>query len=314
MAGTRIASFCLASSAGAAPPLLPLPPPLARLPQHPAATADSQHGAPSSLSLSVRRAHPLRLWLTPTRPQSSTTNKPDVIKTKEEKVAEKSSSALKSFISGGAGGVAAVLVGESLSPSSSPSSQEWGVHLGLASRSTLARRRQAQSSPSTLLAGQPFDLTKVRLQTAAPGQYTGAMDVVRQTMARDGVRGCVSSSLAASYHLQPGADPLAHARSFYRGMGPPLAGGALARSCVFPCAELTLPCGHCPSIFLLQSRLCSPSASGCVLSPSLSTVFLLLREHAARAQSFSAGRLGQQKADAPLVRRAMPWARSSSTP
>ncbi|GAA6063509.1 hypothetical protein JCM10212_004722, partial [Sporobolomyces blumeae] len=65
---------------------------------------------------------------------------------------------IKSFISGGAGGVAAVLV------------------------------------------GQPFDLTKVRLQTAAPGQYTGTLDVVKQTFVRDGVKG------------------------FYRGMGPPLAG------------------------------------------------------------------------------------------
>ncbi|POY74725.1 hypothetical protein BMF94_2201, partial [Rhodotorula taiwanensis] len=89
---------------------------------------------------------------------ASTTNKPDVIKTKEEKVAENSSSAVKSFVSGGVGGIAAVLV------------------------------------------GQPFDLTKVRLQTAAPGQYTGALDVVKQTLARDGVKG------------------------FYRGMGPPLAG------------------------------------------------------------------------------------------
>lgn len=50
-------------------------------------------------------------------------------------------------------------------------------------------------SPCLLLAGQPFDLTKVRLQTAAPGQYTGAMDVVKQTMARDGVRGCVAAHL-----------------------------------------------------------------------------------------------------------------------
>lgn len=45
--------------------------------------------------------------------QASTTNKPDVIKTKEEKVAENSSSAVKSFVSGGVGGIAAVLVGTS---------------------------------------------------------------------------------------------------------------------------------------------------------------------------------------------------------
>ncbi len=33
--------------------------------------------------------------------------------------------------------------------------------------------------------GHPFDLTKVRLQTAPQGTYTGAIDVVKQTLARD---------------------------------------------------------------------------------------------------------------------------------
>ncbi|KAF8140397.1 hypothetical protein EV363DRAFT_1393305 [Boletus edulis] len=53
---------------------------------------------------------------------------------------------------------------------------------------------------SAVLVGHPFDLTKTRLQTAAPGQYKGAIDVVRQTVARDGVTG------------------------LYRGMVPPLLG------------------------------------------------------------------------------------------
>ncbi|KAI0778603.1 mitochondrial carrier [Trametes elegans] len=57
------------------------------------------------------------------------------------------SESVKSFIAGGAGGVAAVLV------------------------------------------GHPFDLTKTRLQTAAPGTYTGAVDVVKKALARDGVKG-----------------------------------------------------------------------------------------------------------------------------
>lgn len=39
--------------------------------------------------------------------------------------------------------------------------------------------------------GHPFDLTKTRLQTAAPGVYKGALHVVRQTLARDGVSGWV---------------------------------------------------------------------------------------------------------------------------
>jgi len=53
---------------------------------------------------------------------------------------------------------------------------------------------------SAVLVGHPFDLTKTRLQTAAPGVYTGAFDVVKKTLARDGVLG------------------------LYRGMVPPLLG------------------------------------------------------------------------------------------
>lgn len=47
----------------------------------------------------------------------------------------------------------------------------------------------AAGGVSCVLVGHPFDLTKTRLQTAVKGQYTGAMDVVKQTLARDGVRG-----------------------------------------------------------------------------------------------------------------------------
>lgn len=43
-------------------------------------------------------------------------------------------------------------------------------------------------------AGHPFDLTKTRLQTAAPGTYTGAIDVVKKALARDGAAGSVSLS------------------------------------------------------------------------------------------------------------------------
>jgi len=40
-----------------------------------------------------------------------------------------------------------------------------------------------------VLVGHPFDLVKVRLQTAEKGVYTGAMDVVRKSLARDGFKG-----------------------------------------------------------------------------------------------------------------------------
>lgn len=38
-----------------------------------------------------------------------------------------------------------------------------------------------------VVVGHPFDLVKVRLQTAERGVYTGAMDVVKKTIAREGL-------------------------------------------------------------------------------------------------------------------------------
>lgn len=39
-----------------------------------------------------------------------------------------------------------------------------------------------------VVVGHPFDLVKVRLQTSEAGVYSGAMDVVRKSIARDGLR------------------------------------------------------------------------------------------------------------------------------
>lgn len=39
-----------------------------------------------------------------------------------------------------------------------------------------------------VVVGHPFDLVKVRLQTAESGVYKGAIDVVKQSIARDGLR------------------------------------------------------------------------------------------------------------------------------
>jgi len=39
-----------------------------------------------------------------------------------------------------------------------------------------------------VVVGHPFDMVKVRLQTAEKGVYSGAMDVVRRTVAREGLR------------------------------------------------------------------------------------------------------------------------------
>ncbi|KIM47849.1 hypothetical protein M413DRAFT_417313 [Hebeloma cylindrosporum] len=104
-------------------------------------------------------------YLKPTPPSqryTGATAHPTIIMSSEAPAAEESrvsaTESAKSFISGGFGGVAAVLV------------------------------------------GHPFDLTKTRLQTAAPGAYKGAIDVVKKTVAQDGLTG------------------------LYRGMVPPLLG------------------------------------------------------------------------------------------
>lgn len=39
-----------------------------------------------------------------------------------------------------------------------------------------------------VLVGHPFDLVKVRMQTAEKGVYNGAIDVVKKTLAREGMR------------------------------------------------------------------------------------------------------------------------------
>lgn len=55
-----------------------------------------------------------------------------------------------------------------------------------------------------VITGHPFDLVKVRLQTAERGVYSGAMDVVKQIIARGGPMVCVQAE--ASRILEVEAD------------------------------------------------------------------------------------------------------------
>ncbi|CAI7667880.1 unnamed protein product, partial [Penicillium pancosmium] len=55
-----------------------------------------------------------------------------------------------------------------------------------------------------VIVGHPFDLVKVRLQTAEKGVYQGAMDVVRKTVAREGlVRGMYAGVSAPLVGVTP---------------------------------------------------------------------------------------------------------------
>jgi solute carrier family 25 carnitine/acylcarnitine transporter 20/29 len=67
-----------------------------------------------------------------------------------------------------------------------------------------------------VVVGHPFDLVKVRLQTSEKGVYNGAIDVVKKSIARDGLR-----------------------RGLYAGVSAPLVG-------VTPMCKLSLPHVHSP--------------------------------------------------------------------
>lgn len=55
-----------------------------------------------------------------------------------------------------------------------------------------------------VITGHPFDLVKVRLQTAEKGVYTGALDVVKKTIAREGlVRGMYAGVSAPLIGVTP---------------------------------------------------------------------------------------------------------------
>ena len=85
----------------------------------------------------------------------------------------------------------------SSSPSSSssspsiPSKEEVKEEVVAATKSTLSGLRSLAAGGvggvCAVVVGHPFDLVKVRLQTADKGVYNGAVDVVRKTVAREGL-------------------------------------------------------------------------------------------------------------------------------
>lgn len=72
-----------------------------------------------------------------------------------------------------------------------PSAEEVKEDVVAASKSSLQSLRALAAGGvggvCAVIVGHPFDLVKVRLQTAEKGVYSGAMDVVRKTIAREGM-------------------------------------------------------------------------------------------------------------------------------
>lgn len=72
-----------------------------------------------------------------------------------------------------------------------PSAEELKQDAVVATKQTFASLRSLVSGGAggvcAVIVGHPFDLVKVRLQTAQAGVYSGAMDVVRKTIAKEGL-------------------------------------------------------------------------------------------------------------------------------
>ncbi|KAL9134019.1 MAG: hypothetical protein Q9175_004799 [Cornicularia normoerica] len=80
----------------------------------------------------------------------------------------------------------------SSTPPSIPSAEEVKTEVVEASKQTLSSFRSliagGVGGVCAVIVGHPFDLVKVRMQTAEKGVYSGALDVVRKTVAREGLR------------------------------------------------------------------------------------------------------------------------------
>ncbi|KAF9732859.1 hypothetical protein PMIN06_005733 [Paraphaeosphaeria minitans] len=78
-----------------------------------------------------------------------------------------------------------------LSPDTLPSKAELKEDVKAASKNSLQSLRALVAGGvggiCAVVVGHPFDLVKVRLQTAEKGVYSGAMDVVRRTIAKEGM-------------------------------------------------------------------------------------------------------------------------------
>lgn len=88
-----------------------------------------------------------------------------------------------------------IVMSSSSSSSSTPSIPSTGEvkdELVQASKKTLSSFRSLAAGGVggvfAVIVGHPFDLVKVRMQTSEKGVYTGAIDVVKKSVAREGLR------------------------------------------------------------------------------------------------------------------------------
>ena len=105
-----------------------------------------------------------------------------------------------------------------------PSAEDVKTEVVEASKQTLSSFRSliagGVGGVCAVVVGHPFDLVKVRMQTAEKGVYSGAIDVVRKTIAREGLRKvCHIRGSKLAY----GADEVT-IKGLYAGVSAPLVG------------------------------------------------------------------------------------------
>jgi solute carrier family 25 carnitine/acylcarnitine transporter 20/29 len=96
-----------------------------------------------------------------------------------------------------------------------PSTAELKEDVKAASKSSLQSLRALVAGGAggvcAVVVGHPFDLVKVRMQTAEKGVYSGAMDVVRKSVAKDGLaRGLYAGVSAPLVGVTPMCEYPAH--------------------------------------------------------------------------------------------------------
>ena len=139
-----------------------------------------------------------------------------------------------------------------------PSAKEVKTEVVEASKQTLSSFRSliagGVGGVCAVIVGHPFDLVKVRMQTAEKGVYSGALDVVRKTVAREGLRkvGVEGRSKGTGREMDYSADG-SYSQGLYAGVSAPLVG--VTPMCENPTNPA--PCSETDKI-LVQS----PSASG----------------------------------------------------
>jgi solute carrier family 25 carnitine/acylcarnitine transporter 20/29 len=78
-----------------------------------------------------------------------------------------------------------------INPENLPSAADIKEDVVVATKSSLQSLRALAAGGvggvCAVVVGHPFDLVKVRMQTAERGVYSGAIDVVRKTIAREGL-------------------------------------------------------------------------------------------------------------------------------